>query len=389
MFDVKASALETAPQVIAWRRQIHRQPEIGFEEHKTSALIESVLKDLGIEVIRYPNSTAVVGILKGGKPGRTIALRADIDALPLQELADLEFKSEVPGVMHACGHDVHTAVLMGAAKVLAAHQADLPGTIKFLFQPAEERFPGGALGMIENGALEGVERVFGLHVGNDVPTGTLGVTYGFSHANVDMADIKIIGKGGHGASPQTTVDAVVVGSHVVVALQTIVSRNIAALDSAVVTVGSFQSGTIHNIIAETADLKLTIRSLKPETRILIRERIEKIVQAVSDSMGATCEINYTHGYPSLDNNAEMVDILKSIAEQVVGTENIVVKNQPSMGGEDFAYFAQKVPGAFLRLGSRPTGDVTFGAHNPKFQVNEDCMAIGIEMMVNIALTATK
>ena len=389
MFDVKASALETAPQVIAWRRQIHRQPEIGFEEHKTSALIESVLKDLGIEVIRYPNSTAVVGILKGGKPGRTIALRADIDALPLQELADLEFKSEVPGVMHACGHDVHTAVLMGAAKVLAAHQADLPGTIKFLFQPAEERFPGGALGMIENGALEGVERVFGLHVGNDVPTGTLGVTYGFSHANVDMADIKIIGKGGHGASPQTTVDAVVVGSHVVVALQTIVSRNIAALDSAVVTVGSFQSGTIHNIIAETADLKLTIRSLKPETRILIRERIEKIVQAVSDSMGATCEINYTHGYPSLDNNAEMVDILKSIAEQVVGAENIVVKNQPSMGGEDFAYFAQKVPGAFLRLGSRPTGDVTFGAHNPKFQVNEDCMAIGIEMMVNIALTATK
>lgn len=389
MFDVKASALETAPQVIAWRRQIHRQPEIGFEEHKTSALIESVLQDLGIEVIRYPNSTAVVGILKGGMPGRTIALRADIDALPLQELADLEFKSEVPGVMHACGHDVHTAVLMGAAKVLAAHQADLPGTIKFLFQPAEERFPGGALGMIENGALEGVERVFGLHVGNDVPTGTLGVTYGFSHANVDMADIKIIGKGGHGASPQTTVDAVIVGSHVVVALQTIVSRNIAALDSAVVTVGSFQSGTIHNIIAETADLKLTIRSLKPETRILIRERIEKIVHAVSDAMGATCEINYTHGYPSLDNNAEMVDLLKSIAEQVVGTENIVVKNQPSMGGEDFAYFAQKVPGAFLRLGSRPTGDVTFGAHNPKFEVNEDCMAIGIEMMVNIALTATK
>jgi amidohydrolase len=243
--------------------------------------------------------------------------------------------------------------------------------------------------MIENGALEGVERIFGLHVGNDVPTGTLGVTYGFSHANVDMVDIKIIGKGGHGASPQTTIDAVTVGSHVVVALQTIVSRNIAALDSAVVTVGSFQSGTIHNIIAETADLKLTIRSLKPETRVLIRERIEKIVHGITDAMGATYEITYTHGYPSLDNNAEMVDLLKSIAEQVVGTENIVVKNQPSMGGEDFAYFAQKVPGAFLRLGSRPTGDVTFGAHNPKFQLNEDCMAIGIEMMVNIALTATK
>lgn len=389
MFDVKASVTAVAPEVIAWRRQIHRQPEIGFEEHKTSALIESVLRDLGIKVVRYPSSTAVVGILKGGKPGRIIALRADIDALPLQELADLEFKSEVPGVMHACGHDVHTAVLMGAAKVLSTHQADLPGTIKFLFQPAEERFPGGALGMIENGALEGVERIFGLHVGNDVPTGTLGVNYGFSHANCDMADIKIIGKGGHGASPQTTVDAVVVGSHVVVALQTITSRNIGALDSAVVTVGSFQSGTIHNIIAETAELKLTIRSLKPETRTLIRERIEKIVKGVTDAMGATYEISYLHGYPSLDNNAEMVDLLKSVAQEVVGADKVETRTIPTMGGEDFAYFAQKVPGAFLRLGSRPSGEVTFGAHNPKFEVNEDCMAVGVEMMVSIALTATK
>lgn len=388
MFDVKASVAETTPQVIAWRRQIHRHPEIGFEEHKTSALIESVLKGLGIEVIRYPNSTAVVGILKGGKPGRTIALRADIDALPLQEETDFEFKSEVPGVMHACGHDVHTAVLMGAATVLAKHKADLPGTIKFLFQPAEERFPGGAIGMIENGALEGVERIFGLHVGNDVATGTLGVNYGFSHANCDTADIKIIGKGGHGAGPQNTIDAVVVASHVVVALQTIVSRNVGALDSAVVTVGCFQGGTVHNIIADTADLKLTIRSLKPETRKLLQERIEGIVKGITMSMNATYEMKYVNGYPSLNNTAEMVDLLKSIAQEVVGADKVETRTIPTMGGEDFAYFAQKVPGAFLRLGSKPNFEGTYGAHNPKFQVNEDCMAVGLEMMVKIALTAT-
>jgi len=334
MFDVKASVAAVAPEVIAWRRQIHRHPEIGFQEYKTSALIESVLKDLGIEVVRYPNSTAVVGILKGGKPGRTVALRADIDALPLQEQADLEFKSEVPGVMHACGHDVHTAVLMGAAKVLSIHKEDLPGTIKFLFQPAEERFPGGALGMIENGALEGVERIFGLHVGSDVPTGSLGVNYGYSHANCDMADIKIIGKGGHGAAPQNTIDALVVGSHIVLALQTIVSRNVGALDSAVVTIGSFQSGTIHNIIAETAELKLTIRSLKPETRVLIRERIEKIVEGVTSAMGASYEIDYLHGYPSLDNNADMVELLKGIAQEVVGADKVESRTYPTIITQD-------------------------------------------------------
>lgn len=389
MFDVKKSVTEITPQTVAWRRQIHTNPEVGFEEHKTAVLVESVLRDAGIEVTRFPGSTAVLGVIKGAKPGRTIALRADMDALPLQELADVEFKSQIPGVMHACGHDVHTAILMGAATVLAQHKDELAGSIKLLFQPAEERFPGGALGMIDNGCMDGVERVFGLHVGNDMETGKLGVNHGYSHANCDMADIRIIGRGGHGAAPHKTVDAVVIASQIVLALQTIVSRNVGPLDSAVISVGSIQSGTIHNIIAEVADLKLTVRSLDPETRVLIKERIEAIVKGITEAMNATYEMEYVTGYPALGNNKEMANLFKEVGEQIVGEGNVEVRTVPTMGGEDFAYFAQKAPGAFLRLGSRPNEEVVHNAHNPKFEVNEDCIPIGLAAMIGIALEAVE
>ena len=389
MFNVKKSVADITPQVVTWRRQIHKNPEVGFEEHKTAALVESVLKEAGIEVTRFPDSTAVLGVIKGAKPGRTIALRADMDALPVQELIETEFKSEVPGVMHACGHDVHTAVLMGAATVLAQHKDELAGTIKLFFQPAEERFPGGALGMIENGVMEGVERVFGLHVGVDLETGKLAVSHGYSHANCDMADIRIIGKGGHGAVPHRTVDAVVIGSQIVLALQTIVSRNVSPQDSAVISVGSIQSGSIHNVIAEEALLKLTIRSLDPNTRVLIRERIEAIVKGISEAMNATYEIEYVMGYPSVNNNVEMADMFKGVGEQIVGEGNVEVRTIPTMGGEDFAYFAQKAPGSFLRLGARPDKEVVANAHNPKFEVNEDCIPIGLAAMIGIALKAVE
>jgi len=383
MLDVKKLAHELAPQVIAWRRQIHENPELAFQEHKTAALAESVLRQAGVEVVRFPDSTAVLGILRGGKPGKTIALRADMDALPLAELAEVEYKSSIPGVMHACGHDVHTAILMGTATLLAAHREEVPGTVKFFFQPAEEYPPGGAKAMIENGVMEGVDHVFGLHVGNDHPAGTIGVTYGYSSANSDRADIKIIGKGGHGAQPQDTVDAVVVASHVVVALQTIVSRNIGALDSAVITVGTIHAGTVNNIIAETAEMKLTVRSLKPEIREKLRERIEGIVKGVTQAMNATYEFSYSYGYPSLPNANIAVDYVKAIGEELLGTDNVKVKNVPSMGGEDFAYFAEKAPSAFFRLGSRPGGDTVYPGHNPKFTVDEACVETGLAMMASI------
>jgi amidohydrolase len=388
MFDIKWAVKDILPQVVKWRRHIHQNPELAFNEYKTAALVEQALQEAGVDYVRHKDSTAVVGTIVGGLPGKTIALRADMDALPLDELTEVPFKSETPGIMHACGHDVHTAILMGVATVLSKHRKHIPGTVKLFFQPAEEKPPGGALNMIEQGGMEGVEHVFGLHVGSDLPAGQVSLTRGYSSANSDLANIRIIGKGGHGAHPQSTVDAVMVGAHVVVALQTIVSRNVGPLDSAVISVGSISAGTINNIIAETADLKLTIRSLKPEIRELLKERIEGIVKGITQAMNATYEMDYVYGYPSLPNDEHMVELVKGIAETTVGAENVRVKDVPGMGGEDFAYFAQKVPGAFFSIGSRPAENA-FPGHNPKFKVDEECIPVGLEMMINLALQATK
>lgn len=383
---------EIAPRAVEWRRQIHRQPELAFKEFKTAALVEKVLRDAGIQVVRYPDSTAVVGILEGGMPGKTVALRADMDALPLTEQTDLEFKSEVPGVMHACGHDVHTAILLGTAVTLATLREQVPGTVKFLFQPAEEYPPGGAKFMVENGCLEDppVDFAFALHVGTALPTGTIGVRYDYSSANTDSANITIIGKGGHGAYPQNTIDPVVVAAHITTALQTIVSRNISALDSAVISVGSIQSGTVNNIIPETAELKLTIRSLKDETRELLKKRIEEIVAGVCRAMGADYHIDYVFGYPAVHNDSTAVDVVKAVAEELLGADNVQISSTPTMGGEDFAYFAREVPAAMFGLGAQPENpEEVYPGHNPKFKVNEDCIKIGMEMMVGIVLRASQ
>lgn len=378
------------PQVVEWRRQIHKYPELGLKEFRTAELVEGVLQSAGIEVVRYPESTAVVGILRGSKPGRTVALRADMDALPLTEETDLEFKSQIPGVMHACGHDVHTAILMGTAVILARKREQLAGNVKFFFQPAEEG-PGGALPMIEAGCMKDpdVNMVFGLHVSTDLPAGQIGVTYGYSSANTDTARIKIIGKGGHGASPEKTADAVTIGAYVVNALQTIVSRNISALDSAVITVGSFHAGTVNNIIAETAELDLTVRSLKPEIRELLPERIEGIVKGVTQAMGADYEMEYIFEYPSTHNDERAVNLVRRVAEQVVGCDHIRVFREPSMGGEDFAYFAQQAPAAFFKLGAGFADRHNYPGHNPRFEVNEGCIPIGLDMMVRVALQAAQ
>ncbi len=388
LFDAKKIAAEITPQVVAWRHEIHRRPELAFAEFKTAALVEEVLKAAGIEYIRHRDSTAIVGTIKGGLPGKTIALRADMDALPLDELTDVPFKSETPGVMHACGHDVHTAVLMGVATVLSKHRDSIPGTVKFFFQPAEEKPPGGALGMIEQGAMDGVEHVFGLHVGSDAPAGEVVFAKGYSSANSDVVNLRIIGKGGHGASPQNTVDAVMVAAQVLVALQTIVSRNVAPLDAAVISVGSFHAGTVNNIIAETADLKITVRSLKSEVRDLLKERIEEVTRGVTQAMKATYEMEFIYGYPSLPNDSQMVEMVKGLAEAAVGADKVKVKDVPSMGGEDFSYFAQKVPSAFFSIGCKPETDA-YPAHNPKFKVDEASIPVGIEMMLRIALEAGK
>ncbi|QOR35939.1 amidohydrolase [Clostridium sp. 'deep sea'] len=390
MFNIKNDVNELYPKVKELRRQIHMNPEIAFKEFKTSALAEKVLVDAGIEVEKQANSTAVIGILRGGKPGKTIALRADMDALPLNEEVEWEGKSQVDGVMHACGHDMHTAILMGVASILGQHKEDVPGTVKFLFQPAEECPPGGAKPMIEAGALKNpdVDMVFGLHVTTRDEVGKVKVNYKYSSANSDRCNITIKGKGGHGAYPQGTVDAVVVASHVVVALQTIVSRNVAPLENGVISVGSIHSGTVNNIISETAKLQITCRSLTPEVRELLEDRIKSVTKGICDAMGATATVDYQYGYSSTPNDDNAADIVKAVALNVVGEENTIINSTPSMGGEDFSFFAMEVPGAFYNIGAKPDGE-PYPGHNPKFFVKEEALKTGMEMMLNIVFEANK
>lgn len=391
MLNIKNEVNELYPKVRDLRRKIHQNPELAFNEYKTASLAEEVLHEAGIEVVRLPNSTAVMGILKGGKPGKTIALRADMDALPLQEEVEWEGKSQIDGIMHACGHDMHTAILMGAATILGKFKNEVPGTIKFLFQPAEESPPGGAKPMVEAGVLKNpdVDMIFGLHVATNKEPGQVKVNYKYSSANSDRCNIKILGKGGHGAHPQSTVDAIVVASHVVVALQTIVSRNIAALDNAVVTVGSFHAGTVNNIIADTASLQLTVRSLTPEVRLLLEERIKKVTNSVCEAMGADCIVDYIYGYSSTPNTEAAADIVKQVAYNVVGEENTEINSIASMGGEDFSFFAMEVPGAFFNIGAKPDCEEVYPGHNPNFFVSEEALKTGIEMMLNIVFEANK
>ena len=391
MFDIKKEVEALYPEIKALRRQIHMNPEIAYQEFKTSALVEQVLNEAGIEIVKYPDSTAVVGILRGGKPGKTIALRADMDALPLQEEVEWEGKSTVAGIMHACGHDMHTAGLMGVAKILSKHKEEIPGTVKFLFQPAEESPPGGAKGMVAAGALKNpdVDMVFGLHVGTDSTPGHVKVNYGYSSANSDRCNITIFGKGGHGAYPQTTVDSVVVASHVVVALQTIVSRNIAPLDNAVISVGSFHAGTVNNIIADSAKLQITVRSLDPEVRETLKARIQAVTEGICTAMGANCEVNYMYGYSSTLNTDSASDIVKAAALNVVGEDHMTINTTPSMGGEDFSYFAMEVPGGFFGIGAKPDREVIYPGHNPNFFVDEEALKTGMEMMVSIVFEANK
>ncbi len=391
MFDIKNEVNEVFEQARDWRRQIHMNPELSFEEEQTARLVEKCLTDAGIKHFRMPNTTAVIGILEGGKPGKTIALRADMDALPLTEEVEWEFKSKTDGVMHACGHDMHTAGLMGVATILGKHKEVVPGTVKFIFQPAEESPPGGAIEMVKGGALKDpdVEMIYGLHVSTNLDAGQVKVNYDYSSANSDRCYITVVGKGGHGANPQDTVDAVVVASHLVVSLQTIVSRNVAALENAVVTVGSFHSGTVNNIIAETAKLQLTVRSLTPEVRELLERRIKEVADGVCATYGARAEVNYSYGYASTLNDDNAADIAKEAAISFAGEENVTVNKIPSMGGEDFSYFAKEVPGAFFNIGAKPVDKDVYPGHNPKFFVNEGALKTGMGVMCNIVFEANK
>lgn len=314
---------DSVREAVEWRHHLHQNPELSFQEYKTSSYVAELLSSFGsIEVLR-PTETSVVGILRGGKPGKTVAFRADMDALPVQEQTGFSFASKTPGVSHACGHDMHTAMLLGTARVLASMQKELPGTVYFIFQPGEEKSPGGALPIIKSGVLKGVDAIFGAHVMPHAPTGSIGILpAGPASSSSDGFFLTIQGKGSHGSMPQLGVDPIVTGAEVVMALQTVVSRSVTPGDMAVVTIGKFQSGNAPNVIPDKAELGASIRSVTPETRKLLEERTRSIIDHVCKANGARYKLDYELGYPAIENNSALRELAKKAAIQAVGEKNV-------------------------------------------------------------------
>jgi amidohydrolase len=378
-----AAEAELLAAVIGWRRQIHRHPELGFEEERTGALVESELSKAGIETTRVAK-TGVVGILRGGLPGKTIALRADMDALPVTECSDEPFSSEVAGKMHACGHDAHTAMLLGAAVSLGRERERLAGTIKFFFQPAEEG-PGGAKPMIEAGVMQGVDAVAMIHVWPTLPAGTIGIRRGPATASCDDFDIEIRGRGGHGGYPHLAVDTIPIAAEIVGALQRIASREVDPLDSVVVTIGRIEGGYRRNVIADVTQILGTIRCLSETVRAAIPERIERVVRGICDAHRATYTMVVQRGYPSVHNDIGLADRIADIAQNTAGIPAVASLDRPTMGAEDFSYFAQLAPGCMIRLGVGKPGDVTPPMlHSPNFRLDETALTSGVALFRALA-----
>ncbi len=388
--NLRSDIDEIMPGVIADRRYLHTIPELGKELHDTAAYVLERLKAIGVEEIKTGIAvTGMTALITGTKPGdnRTVLLRADMDALPILEEVEAEYTSTRPGVMHACGHDAHTAMLLGIAQLLMERKDQFSGTVKLLFQPCEEIPPGGAKFMIEEGVLENphVDAVFGMHVSSDTPVGEIKFRPGASSANSDRVTIVVQGKGGHGAAPHHSIDPVVISAHIAIALQSIVSRNVDPVDSAVITVGKLAGGEANNVIPDTAEMKLTVRTFLPETRALVKERIHAIAENVAAAFGATAEVNYTEGYPSVINDVACTALVEEVAKEVVGPDR-AIEQGARMGGEDFSYFLNERPGSFFYVGvQNEERGIVWGHHHPRFDLDEEGLGYGIEVMTRVAM----
>lgn len=386
---IRALAAEVAPAVTAWRRHLHQHPELSFEEKETAAFVTERLIEMGYEPqTGVGGGYGVVAVLEGGKPGPTIALRGDMDALPIQEATGLDFASTRPGKMHACGHDAHTSVLLGAARALKQLQAQVAGRVVFLFQPAEEMPPGGAKGMVEAGVLNGVDAVFGLHVSNPVESGKLGFRAGPINAAADIFKVTLHGKGGHAAYPHNTVDPMVMLASAINAAQSIVSRNVDPTLSAVLTIGWVRGGEADNIIPEKVEFGGTVRTFDPKVQELVHARLKAAIEGVAVAHGGSAEVISTYGYPALHNDEKMTEVARKAAALVLGEENIT-EPPAGMGGEDFAYFALARPGCFARLGTGTPQTATIPAHNPRFVISEESFEVGVAYYVSLALHAAE
>lgn len=382
--DFLNKAMEIKEQLVGWRRHFHENPELGFEEFETSKTIKNFLRDEGIEFYEVAG-TGICAIIKG-KGNKTIGLRADIDALPLEDKKSCEYTSKVKGRMHACGHDAHITILLGAAKILNNIKDELPGNVKLFFEPAEETV-GGARFMIKEGVLENpsVDCVIGLHVDEGTESGKIGIKKGVVNAASNPFTIKIFGKGGHGAHPEDTIDPIVIASNIILSLQTIVSREIPPTDPAVITIGSIHGGTAQNIIPEEVTISGIIRTMRSEHREYVKRRLVEVVEGISKAMRGSCEIKIEESYPCLYNNDRMVDLLQESAEGIIGKENIIQRENPSMGVESFAYFSMERPAAFYFLGVRnEERGIINPAHGSLFDVDEDALPIGVAIQCKAA-----
>ncbi len=367
-------------QAIEWRRWLHSRPEASFEERETTDFIQGLLQEWGFETER-PLETGVVGRIRGTEGGPCVALRADIDALLIQEENEFEFASRNPGRMHACGHDGHTAILLAVARLLPAIRDRLGGEVRVLFQPAEERLGGGGLGFVNAGVLDRVNMVLGMHMWSGFETGIVSMTEGPIMASTDEFQITVRGRGGHGALPHQTVDALVVAAHLVTALQTVVSRGVDPLAPAVVTVGSFHAGTAFNVISEEAVLIGTARALSEDTRAKIKQEIQQLTIQTARAFGAEGFCNYIDGNPVVVNDPAATKLMRQAISKVVGPDRLITA-PPSMGGDDFAFLAQRVPGAYCFVGTRnPSIGSVYPHHHPRFTIDEASLEIGIRIFL--------
>jgi amidohydrolase len=373
----------TTQELITHRRHLHSYPELSFKEDETARYIAGQLDAIGVDKVkRGVGGTGVVAEIRGQRRGRSVLVRADMDGLPLTETADVPFRSTRAGVMHACGHDVHMAIGLGLARWLAERRQELPGMVRFAFQPAEEQ-AGGAKPMIDEGALDGIDRVVGLHVWSQLPTGQVAVPPGVVMASADMFTLTIRGRGGHGALPHLTVDAVVIAAEVVIALQTLVSRETSPIAPVVITLGSVHGGTAANIVAGEVVIQGTLRTFDAKLRQHLLARIAQLTEGIAGAMRGSSEFRHDSGTPPVVNDPAMAKLVSDAAASVVG-EEAVVPSDPLMVAEDFAYFLEARPGCFFVLGGAPDGPPVVH-HTPEFRIDERCLPIGLQVMTAAVL----
>jgi hippurate hydrolase len=377
------------PELAAWRQDFHAHPEIAYEEHRTAALVAERLKSFGLEVTTGIGGTGVVGTLRGGGMGaaggnRAIALRADMDALPMDEANDMAYRSQNPGRMHACGHDGHTTMLLAAARYLAETR-NFAGTIHFIFQPAEEG-GAGALRMLEDGLLERFpfDAVFGAHNDPTLPVGAISASTGTVHGATDDIVIRLTGRGGHAARPHAAIDPIVAGAQIVLGLQSIVSRRVDPLESAVVSICTFHAGSATNVIPETATLSGTVRNLTPANQIRLAQEIPDLVRHLARAAGVEAEVEYQTGYPPVVNDGAMAGVVARAAGTVVGDAQVHTTLPPTLGGEDFAYYAMRRPGCFFRIGQADGATGSMPLHHPRYDFNDAILPIGAAVFAAIA-----